>query len=293
MEIRQLQFFLTVAQTGSFSEAAEDLFISQSSLSKQIISLEAELGVSLFDRSRRKIALTPAGESLLGSAHIIDDAYQAMLANLGEYRATPSLAIVAIPVIAQYGITSYIAQFRNAHPAINLTLEEREASAILPSLNNHQFDLAFVRSNYLDAEHYRTRRICEDRMVVVLSVHHPLAGRASLALADLANENFIMFDRGTVVHELVLDACHAAGFQPRIFYASLRVESVLGLVASNSGIALMMKKVVDYRGHPDVVVIPLEETIASTIVLAALKERKLAHPARLFMDFMEQAVALD
>ena len=130
-------------------------------------------------------------------------------------------------------------------------------------------------------------------MVVVLSVHHPLAGRASLALADLANENFIMFDRGTVVHELVLDACHAAGFQPRIFYASLRVESVLGLVASNSGIALMMKKVVDYRGHPDVVVIPLEETIASTIVLAALKERKLAHPARLFMDFMEQAVALD
>ena len=81
MEIRQLQFFLTVAQTGSFSEAAEDLFISQSSLSKQIISLETELGVSLFDRSRRKIALTPAGESLLGSAHIIDDAYQAMLAN--------------------------------------------------------------------------------------------------------------------------------------------------------------------------------------------------------------------
>ncbi len=99
-----------------------------------------------------------------------------------------------------------------------------------------------------------------------------------------------MFDRGTVVHELAVDACRAAGFEPRIFYASLRVESVLGLVASNSGVALMMEKVFAYHRHPDVVAIPLEEVIESTIVLAAPKDRKLPHAAKLFMEFVANLV---
>ena len=146
-----------------------------------------------------------------------------------SFKAAPTLRIVAIPVIAQYGITDHVARFRNAHPDIDLVLEEREASAILPALDNHQYDLAFVRDNYLDAAAYVTRPVAHDKLVVVVARIHRLANRASLALAELANENHIMFDRGTVVHELAVDACRAAGFEPRIFYASLRVESVLGL----------------------------------------------------------------
>lgn len=100
------------------------------------------------------------------------------------------------------------------------------------------------------------------------------------------NENHIMFDRGTVVHELAVDACRAAGFEPRIFYASLRVESVLGLVASNSGVALMMAQLVAYHRHPEVVAIPLEEVIESDIVLAAVQGRRLPHTAKLFLEFV-------
>ena len=274
MEIKQLQCVLAVAATGSFSAAAEEIYLSQSSLSKQILALERELGVSLFDRSKRKVSLTPAGETFLHHARTIDAAYRVMLAELGEHKTIPSLAIVAIPVIAQYGITSYVAQFRSAHPDIELVLEEREASAILPALNNHQFDLAFVRDNYLDPTEYAVQVIAHDRMLVVVSSKHRFAARSTLALAELANENHIMFDKGTVVHELAVDACRGAGFEPRIFYASLRVESVLGLVASNSGVALMMGKVVEYHQHPDVVAIPLAESIESNIVLVAPKSKK-------------------
>jgi LysR family transcriptional regulator, transcription activator of glutamate synthase operon len=286
MEMKQVQVVLAVAETGSFSAAAEELYVSQSSLSKMVIALEKELGVTLFDRKRRKISLTPAGEAFLSHGHRIDESYRAMLADMGAYKATPTLAIVAIPVIAQYGISSYITQFRRAHPEIALSLEEREAAAILPALNNHQFDLAFVRDNYLDAAQYVLRKITGDTMVVVVSNQHRYASRSMLSLAELANENHIMFDKGTVVHELAVDACRSAGFEPRIFYASLRVESVLGLVASNSGLALMMEKVVKYHKHPDVVAIPLQETIASNIVLVAPGGRKLAWPARVFIDFM-------
>lgn len=291
MEIRQVQYALAVAEAGNFSAAAEDLYISQSSLSKQIIALEQELGFQIFDRSKRKIALTPAGSAFLIHARAIDQAYRAMIADLRDYKTKPSLAIAAIPVIAQYGIASYVAEFRSKHPDIDLALEEREASTILPALDNHQFDLAFVRDNYLDRGSYVVREIARDRFCVVASNRHRFAGRSSMALAELANENFIMFDKGTVVHELAVDACRSAGFEPRIFYASLRIESVLGLVASNAGVALMMERIVDYHKHPEVVAITLEETVESRIVLVAPKDRRQAWPARAFMEFMDKALA--
>ena len=286
MDISQIQYVLAVAATGTFSAAADELYISQSSLSKQIMALEKELGVTLFDRSKRQIALTPAGAVFLEHARTIDAAQRALLADLGRFWAAPTLRSIAIPVIAQFGITTCVARFRSLHPDIDLTLDEREASVILPALANHQYDLAFLRNNYLDPAAYVTHPVAHDRMVVVVARSHRLAGRASLALAELANENHIMFDRGTVVHELAVNACRAAGFEPRIFYASLRVESVLGLVASNSGVALMMAQLVAYHRHPEVVAISLDEVIESDIVLAAVQGRKLPHTARRFMEFV-------
>jgi DNA-binding transcriptional LysR family regulator len=291
MEIKQLQYFLAVVTTGSFSGAADDLYITQSSVSKQIIALEKELGFSLFDRSKRKIALTPAGEVFQKHAQTLHSSYQAMLAEVNQYKTTPSLAIVAIPVIAQYGITSYLARFKSAHPKVQFTLEEREAAAILPLLNSHQADLAFLRDNYLDLEQYTYLEVASDKFVVAVSNKHPLAARKSISLAELENENFIMFDKGTIVHELALDACQAAGFEPRVFYASLRVESILGLVASQSGIALMMKKVLEYHKNPDVIATPLTESIESKIILAHPKNKKLSGSAKSFMEFMERALA--
>jgi LysR family transcriptional activator of glutamate synthase operon len=286
MELKQVIYFLTVAELGSFSAAADHLYISQSSLSKQIMALEKELGVELFDRSKRSIALTEAGKTFRKHAYLINEEYKVMLTNIKEYKRAPSLSIIAIPVIAQYGITSYIAQFQSAYPNIQFVLEEREASVILPVLNNHQFDLAFIRDNYLDVEQYQLLEVDCDKFMITLSVRHPLASRTLISLSELANENFIMFDKGTVVHELALDACHKVGFDPRIFYASLRVESILGLVASQSGVALIMEKIFQYHKHPDVIAIPLRETVESKIVLAYPRNKKLSAPAKSFWEFI-------
>ena len=288
MELKQVTYFLAVAELGSFSAAADHLYISQSSLSKQIMALEKELGIELFDRSKRNIVLTEAGATFRKHAQRLNDEYKVMLANLKEYKRAPSLSIVAIPVIAQYGITSYIAQFQSAFPNIQLMLEEREASTILPALNDHQFDLAFVRDNYLDVEQYHVLEVDRDKFMVTLSVKHPLATRTSISLSELANENFIMFDKGTIVHELAVDVCRQAGFVPRIFYASLRVESILGLVASQSGIALIMEKIFQYHKHPDVIAIPMREIVESKIVLVYPRGKKLSIPAKNFWEFIRE-----
>jgi len=293
MELKQVQYFLKIVETGNFSAAADELYISQSSLSKQIMTLENELGFLLFDRSKRKISITPAGKTFLPHAQSLHSAYQNMLADVAPYKTAPTLSIIAIPVIAQYKIAAHIAQFKQAHPDVQLALEEREAAAILPAIHNHQCDLAFLRDNYLDKTLYNYVEVAQDHFQVTLSRKHPQAGKSKLSLAELANENFIMFDKGTIVHELTVDACREAGFEPRIFYASLRVESILGLVASNSGVALMMKKIFDYHKHPDVVAIPLNETISSNLVLAWLKQKKLSEAATSFVDFIRNLSAQD
>jgi DNA-binding transcriptional LysR family regulator len=288
MEIKQIMYFLAIVQSGSFSNAAEDLFISQSSLSKQIIALEKELACLLFDRGKRKIALTDAGQVFYRHAVQINEIYRKLTSDLAEFAPTTALRIASIPVIAQYGLPDYIAQFRTSNPNVNLILEEREASAILPALKEEQYDLAFARDNYLDGDQYGFVKICEDQFDVLVSKMHPFARRPSLSLKELANQNFILFDKGTIVYELSVEACQKAGYDPRVYYASFRVESILSLVASNLGITLMMKRVGDYHHHPDVVSIPLEEKITSNLGIVYLKNKKLSRSARTFLDLIRK-----
>jgi len=292
MDIKQIEYFASIAETGSFSKAAEELYISQSSLSKQIIALEKELGVKLFDRSKRRISLTEAGKMFHKHALSFRKINQSLTADLNEYKkATPSLTIAAIPVTAQYGITSHVAQFKKTHPQINFSLEERQASTILSALNQHKYDLAFIRDYKIDSKLFSTLPIVADRLKVVVSGDHRFSKRKSISLAELSDENFIMFNKGTLIHELSMNACESAGFEPQVFYATLRAASIIDMVSSNSGVALMMEKVLDYYNRSDIVSIPLNDVIESKIVLAYPKDRKLSKPAKTFLNFMKKQIA--
>ena len=291
MDIKQIEYFVSVVDTGSFSLAAEELYISQSSLSKQIIALEKELGVKLFDRSKRKIALTEAGKMFHKHALGFKKVNQALLSDLAEHKkGTPSLIIGAIPVTAQYGITSYVAQFKKAHPQINFSMEERQASTVLPALSQHKYDLAFVRDYNIDADEFSYFPIATDRLIVAASGDHHFSKRKSISLAELSDENFIMFNKGTLIHEVSMNACRSAGFEPRIFYTASRAASIIDMVSSNSGIALIMEKVLNYYNRSEVVAIPLEQIIESKIILAYPKDKRLSKPARTFSDFMKKQI---
>jgi len=285
MEMRQVDFFLSIARTGSFTAAAEELFVSQPSLSKQIIALERELGVRLFDRTKRKVTLTEAGKAFRTHAVKLRQVYGSMVADLEEHRSgIEPLSIAAIPVIAQYGISKYIAAFRADHPGIRLIVDEREATDIIPALNDHQYDLAFVRDNCVDCDRHACLEICRDRLIVVVSSRHRLASRSMVSLRELTGEDFIVLDKATAIHQLVLEACQGAGFEPRVVHSTLRNDSIIALVAANMGIALMMERLADYYKHPEVVAVSLEQAIESKIVIAYPKDRRLSDSARVFLD---------
>ncbi|MBI5950473.1 MAG: LysR family transcriptional regulator [Chloroflexi bacterium] len=291
MEIRQIQYFLSIVETGSFSAAADEHYISQSSLSKMVIALEKELGVPVFDRSKRKVFLTEAGEAFLGHARKLDAAYKSMMVEMDGYKSNAdSFSIAAIPILTQYGITTSIAQFRDLHPHLHFQLEEIDGLNILPALDEHRFDIAITRHNFLNHAQYDSLEIFKDKMMVVVSANNRYAKRLSISLKELSGDNFIVFDKVTELHRLIMDECKKAGFEPTIFYSSHRKVSVFGLVGTNIGLALVPVKIYEYHKHPDVVAIPLEEDIDCNIVLAWLKNRKLPQAARTFVDFMEKTV---
>ena len=292
MEIRQIQYFLSIVDTGSFSAAADEHYISQSSLSKKIIALEKELEIPLFDRSKRKVFLTEAGEAFLEHARKIDMAHKAMIVDLNGYKAdTDSFSIATIPVITQYGITSYIAQFQDLYPNIHFNLEEIHGLNIFPALEERRFDVAVTRHNYLDREKFTCLDIYKDKLIVVVSKKNRHATKSSVSIKELSEDNFVVFDRVTDLHQLIMDECKKAGFEPTIFYSSHRKVSVFGLVGANIGLALMPTKIFDYHKHPDVLAIPLEENIECNVVLTYLKNKKLPRSAKTFIDFIEKIVA--
>ena len=292
MEIRQIQYFISIVETGSFSAAADEHYISQSSLSKVIIALEKELGVSIFDRSKRKIFLTEAGEAFLGHARKLNTTYKAMVVELDGYKANvDSFSIAAIPVLTQYGITTSIAQFKDLNPSIRFSLEEIDGLNILPALDERRFDLAFTRHNYLNHDQYASLEIYRDKMLVMVSKNNQYAKRSSISLKELSKDNFIVFDKVTDLYKLIMDECGKAGFEPTVFYSSHRKVSVFGLVGTNIGLALIPAKIYEYHQHQDVLAIPLEEHIECNIVLAWLKNRKLPKAAGIFIDFMDKMAA--
>jgi DNA-binding transcriptional LysR family regulator len=287
MNIEQLQYFIEVADSGSFSEAAERLFTTQSSVTKHIQALEKELCISLFDRSRRKICLTEAGELVLKDAKEMVDLHARMLHCIENYthRSDQQLKIASIPVMAQYDITGLVAAFSDRHPDVHLSIQEIEGIDMISKLKNQEFDFAFMRIEHLD-EGFVSVPICTDQLSVVLAANHPLAGRETIALEELSGEQFLLLNQWTLLYDICVQACQNAGFMPQVKYTGTRMDTILGLIGMNQGISLMMNYAASRIHQENICIIPLKEEIQSTVGLARLKNRHLSAAGKDFWKFV-------
>ena len=136
MTFDQIQYFIAIAECNTYFDAAEELNISQSALSKQIIKLEKELGVALLDRSRRKASLTPAGETFYQDALALRRQYEIMNRHMKKYQIFTGnkneLRVGTLPILTQYGLTAHFRQFTESHPDIHLILDEVEEKDCYP-----------------------------------------------------------------------------------------------------------------------------------------------------------------
>lgn len=288
MELRQLHYLLVLAAEGNYLNAAEELFISQSQLSKKIMALEQELGVTLFDRSKRKIAITPEGRLVLKYAKKILATSEAMKRAIADFKgqAPTEVIIFSVPVLAPYKIPGMLARFRKAEPQVTIRLKEVEANVILPALTRGQAELGLVREPFVDPSEFRFTPICQDEVLVIVPPGHRLIGRQSIDLTELREERFILPDKQTLLYDFYLNLCERKGVEPGIVHTSTRTENIVEMVASGMGISLMMRQVVEYLKNDVIHQIELAEPVKSRLGLAWLREARLSEGARRFVSFV-------
>jgi DNA-binding transcriptional LysR family regulator len=243
MEIRWLEAFVAVAEELHFGRAAARLRLAQSPLSQTIRRLERELGVTLFDRSTRSVALTPAGRALLPHAHRVFEELE-----LGRQATRAASGAVYGTVRIGFGgaldhlrLPALTRSVRRRYPDVTLTLVGRVMSREgVEQVERGALDLAFVALPLVPSR-VRTRLIAREAMGAAVPVDHPLAGRPAIDLADLAEEGFITtpLAAGSGLQEAALRACVAAGFRPRIVQEITDPYMILTLVAAGVGVALV------------------------------------------------------
>lgn len=300
MQLHQLRYFAAVAEVRHFTQAADLVGITQPSLSKQIHALETELGTPLFERVRGKIALTAAGEVLLPFAkRILTDVEIATrevqeLVGLRRGRvrlgATPSLATALAPPVLR--------RFRDAHPTVDLWVEEGGSQDLVRHLLRGDLDLALIIAPAQGTDPgLRTDAILTESLVVASDGPLPNSPPAyPMRVADLRGQPLVMFREGYDLRDATLQACREAGFEPWISVDGGEMDSVLSFVAAGLGVALVPGSVVASR--PGIHVTRLAApAVRRTIAVARRRDVVPTHAGRelrrILLDYVDDAIASD
>jgi DNA-binding transcriptional LysR family regulator len=241
--LRQLEHFVHVADSGSFRAAAEIGFIAQPALSMSIRKLEEALGVTLFERGARGVTLTTAGRAFLADArrsllHAQQGQQSARLAERGEWGV---VRLGFVGSAAYRYLPSRLPAFIAAHPGVTVELIEGTTASLVEMIRDGRVDAGVIRMPLDEAAGLHLEEVETDDLVAVLPARHAHARRARIDLAALADEPFVMFSRTQVpgLSATVLDVCRDAGFTPRRAQEVTQAFTMVGLVGSGLGVALV------------------------------------------------------
>lgn len=268
MELRHLRYFIAVAEELSFSQASVRLRIAQPPLSQQIQALEAELAVKLFDRRTRPLELTAAGVAFLEEARgMLTQLEQAVHKTQRIYQGELGYLTIGFTSSIANGILPDILQaFRRQYPQVKLILREENSAVQIQRLRAQKTDIIFVYQDptLLEVPDLEAMPLTQETLVVVLPQKHRLSSRSSIALIDLADEEFVMPLRQVVLGlpEQILYLCAQAGFAPKVSQEATFMVTILGLVAGEMGISLLPFSVQNLQ-RKGVVYRPIQEQTTS------------------------------
>jgi DNA-binding transcriptional LysR family regulator len=278
MELRQLKYFVTVAEELNFRRAAERLFMEQPPLSRQIRQLEDELQVKLFHRSQRGVTLTPAGQAFLDEARLtLAQAKRAV--KVAQQSSQPQNLAIGFSICTFNQVLPELIQtYRQKCPDIAVTLTEMSTEAQIQALLNEAIDIGFIHAPISHPDLLLLTLVTEP-LVVALPPDHPLVQQEHIDWRAIANEPFILFPESVKpeLYAQIMQLCQQAGFSPRIVQKASPPEVMLGLVASGMGISLVAAGA--ESRHPVGIVYRPLSTPAPILEIAAVWRKQSISPA--------------
>lgn len=280
MQLQQLRYFVAVADERHFTRAAAQLGVAQPTLSKQIHSLERDIGAPLLDRTRGAVTLTPAGAALLPIARRVladvETARREVQELVGLRRGRVRLG--ATPSLSTSLVAWVLPRFRAAHPGIDLHVEESGSQDLVRHLTEGNLDLALVilPPHGIDPA-LRAEPILREDLVVASASPLPAAAEG-MPITELRHRPLVMFRQGYDLRDATLNACHAAGFAPAFAVEGGEMDAVLSFVAAGLGVAVVPSMVL--AGRPGLHSTPLAPPgIQRTVAIAERRESTPTHAA--------------
>jgi DNA-binding transcriptional LysR family regulator len=275
-ELRQLRYFVAVAEELNYTRAAERLHLAPQAVSATVQQLEAALGVRLFERTTRKVALTDAGAVLLREArrtlrqadHAVDAARRAAAGETGR------LAVGFLSSTTNYVMPPVLRAFRERYPRVELQAEDLPVAALVAGVRRGRLDAGITRPPLVDDSDLTTETILTEPVAAVLPAGHRLATRRSLRLADLAGERWVLTERSAWPpwHDKYDDDFRRAGFEPDIAQRGTNPQNLLALVAAGIGVTRLPLSARSLRDS-GVSFVPLEGETADVVLLTRRTRR--------------------
>jgi DNA-binding transcriptional LysR family regulator len=296
MDLRQLRHLVALAEERHFTRAAEREHIAQPALSQQIRRLEDELGLPLVERTTRSVAMTDAGELLVGRARRIlaeVDAARAEMQRLTGLH-TGHVTVGAIHTMGPIDLSLPLAIFHRRHPGVELTVREHSSEELAEMLRVDELDLAFLSvTERIESHGLGLHQLVSEQLAVILPQDHPLAGRRRIRMAELVGEQFISYREGARLRELLAAAGNHAGFQPEVKLESNESQRIRRLVARGMGVAILPRSDTTGPGAPVATATLVEPSLRRDITLAWREGRRHSPAAAEFLSLARRTFAQD
>lgn len=293
MELRQIEYALMVAEERNFSRAAEKLHLAQPSLSQQMIKLEKELGVQLFERRPGDIQLTYAGKRFVDQASRILDQVEQLKQEMKDLtdNARGEIVIGTLPITGSHLLPAALPIFQQHFPGIELVLVEEPTNQLEQLTLKGQTDISLL-SLPLSEKGLEIIPLLEEPILLAVPPHHPFSLKKEVALQDCREESFILLKKGQGFREISMRLCRQAGFEPHVVFESTNIETVQSLVASGLGVGFIPKMVTRTRRSAHTpVFLPISDLKPTrTLVIGYKKGRYLSKAAESFIHIMSKVV---
>ena len=241
MNLKHLSYFVDISKRESFTKAADDIYVSQSALSKSVKSLEQELNVTLIDRTSKSFNLTEEGRILYVEGEkllqYIDESQDKIIEKI--HRSRRRLRIGVPPVISTVYFSQLLFRFIKQYPNIELEISEVGANIVQNQINAGNIDIGVVILPIINTDNYHIIPAMSSDNALIVNKDHPLASRDEVDFKELEHEDFLILDRTYMLHDRIIKNCEIAGFYPHITTESSQWDFLAEMVAYNQGISIL------------------------------------------------------
>ncbi|MDO4204197.1 MAG: LysR family transcriptional regulator [Selenomonadaceae bacterium] len=287
MLLKQLQYFMVVAECRHFTNAAKQLYVTQSALSQQINKLESDLGIKLINRISHPIELTEAGnEFYIGAKKILADVEE-LQAGMSRWHSAKcsTLKLGIISGLGRIKIAEWLSEFNTQYENVQFSLVNHLSKELCRRLNEGSLNLAICASSpsFNVAYDFETRLLEREPFLAILPTNHPMAGEDKFDLSKAANEKYIFPTEDNLSHDIFLEECKKAGFSPNVISYTNRPGRRIELVKAGLGISLISKSGLSFYNSG-------EGAVAKELVTPFYKEIVMARKKRESYSFIENSL---